>query len=85
MQNEVDDETVDDEACSEEMPACKSEKAAKEKEEQLEAEQTPMVEKGMHTVIGLSNYAWKQPIMATSNATRGSPKNLWKTWGFGGF
>ena len=59
VRDEVDNETVDDEGSSEEMPAGNSEKAAKEKEEQLEAEQTPMVEKGMHTVIGLSNYAWK--------------------------
>ena len=76
VQGEVDNETVDDEGCSEEMPAGKSEKAAKEKEEQLEAEQTPMVKKGMHRVIGHSNYAWKQPIMATSNATQASPKNF---------
>ena len=85
MQDDDDNKTVDDEGCSEEMPAGKSEKAAKAKEEQLEAEQTPMVKKGMHRVIGHSNYAWKQPIMATSNATQASPKNFWKAWGFGGF
>ena len=68
MRDEVDNETVDDEGSSEEMPAGKSEKAAKEKEVQLEAEQTPMVKKGMHRSLGLvimhgSSLQWQHPML----------------------
>ena len=59
MRDQVDSETVNVAACSKETPAGKSEKVAKEMEVKLEAEQTPMVKKGMHRVIGHGNYAWK--------------------------
>ena len=59
MRDQVDNETGDVAACSKETPSSKSEKVAKEMEVKLEAEQTPMVKKGMHRVIGHGNYAWK--------------------------
>ena len=61
VQDEVDNETVDDYACSKETPASKSEKT---EEETLEAEQIPTVKKGMHRVIGHGNYAWKLSVFA---------------------
>ena len=49
--DEVDNEIVDDEACSEETPADKSEQAANKKEVLLELGQKLIVKKGMYRII----------------------------------
>ena len=51
MLDEVDNETVDDYACSEEAPASKSEKPDNFNEVLLVLEQMLMVVKGMYRVI----------------------------------